>query len=52
MVFPSLGNHLSKKFALRKISQIFKDFGMIASKKRLERSLRVASREAVRRTWL
>jgi hypothetical protein len=35
MVFPSLGNHLSKEFVLGKISQIGRDFGMIASRKRL-----------------
>jgi hypothetical protein len=38
--------------SLRKNSQIVKDFGIIASKKRLERSLREASREVVKRTWL
>jgi hypothetical protein len=40
MVFPSHGKHLSRDFALGKISQIGRDFGMIASKKRLGRSLR------------
>jgi hypothetical protein len=37
---------------LEKISQIGRDFGMIASKKRLGRSLRAASKEVVKRTWL
>ena len=37
---------------LEKISQIGRDFGMIASKKRLGRSLRAASREAVKRNWI
>jgi hypothetical protein len=44
MVFPSLGNHFSKDFVLRKIFQIGRDFGMFASRKILERNLRVASR--------
>jgi hypothetical protein len=52
MVFPSLGNHFSRDSLLGKISQIGRVFGMITSRKRLERSLRVASREVVRRTWL
>jgi hypothetical protein len=52
MVFPSHGNHLSNEFVLGKISQIGRDFGMIASKKRLERSLRVVSMEVVKRIWL
>jgi hypothetical protein len=52
MVFPSLGNHLSRESSLGKISQIGRDFGMIASRKRLRRSLREASREVVKRTWL
>jgi hypothetical protein len=52
MVFPSPRNHFSREFVPEKISQIARDFEMIASKKRLERSLRVASREVVKRTWL
>jgi hypothetical protein len=52
MVFPSHGNHLSREFVLGKISQIGKDFGMIASKKRLMRILIEASKEVVNRTWL
>jgi hypothetical protein len=43
---------LSKEFALRKISQIERDFGIIASKKRLERSQRATSMEVVKRNWL
>jgi hypothetical protein len=52
MVFPSLGNHLSRESTLMRNSQIGRDFGMIASRKRLGRSLRVASRQVVRRNWL
>jgi hypothetical protein len=37
---------------LEKISQIGRYFGMIASRRRLERILRVARREVVMRTWL
>jgi hypothetical protein len=51
MVFPSHGNQLSGEFSLGNISQIG-NFWMIASKKRLGRSLRVARKEVVRRTWL
>jgi hypothetical protein len=36
MVFPSLGNHLSRESVLGKISQIGRGFGMIASRKRLK----------------
>jgi hypothetical protein len=52
MVFPSLGNHLSREFALGNISQIGRDFGMISSNKRLRRSLRETIKEVVMRTWL
>jgi hypothetical protein len=52
MVFPSHENHFSKQCGLEKISQIGKDFGMIAYKKRLGRSLRVTIREVVKRTYL
>jgi len=52
MVFPSHGNHLSKEYLLRKISQIGRDFGMKSYRKRLGRSLRVASMEVVMRTWI
>jgi hypothetical protein len=38
MVFQSLGNHLSRESALRRIFQIDKGFGMIVSRKRLGRS--------------
>jgi hypothetical protein len=37
---------------LEKISQIGRDFGMIASRKRLERNLRTTSRDIVMNTWL
>jgi hypothetical protein len=51
MFFPSLGNHLSRESTLEKISQTGREFGMIASKKRLGRSLKETSREVVMRTW-
>jgi hypothetical protein len=52
MTFPSIGNHYSKESSFEKISHIDKDFGMIASRQRLRRILRVESREVVHRTWL
>jgi hypothetical protein len=36
---------------LERISQFGKDFGMIASRKRLGKSLKEASREVVKRNW-
>jgi hypothetical protein len=48
---PKSWNHLSREFALGNISQIGRDFGMIASRKRLTRSLRETSREVVKRTF-
>jgi hypothetical protein len=52
MVFPSHGNHLSRDFVLDNIFHMGRDFGMITSKKRLERSLRETSREVVMRNWI
>jgi hypothetical protein len=52
MVFPSNGNHLSKEYELERNSQIGKEFGMIASRKRLKRRVRATSREVVKITWL
>jgi hypothetical protein len=52
MVFPGHGNHFSKVFFIKKISHIGRDFGMIPSSKRLERSLRKNFMEVVRRNWL
>jgi hypothetical protein len=43
---------LSREFALGRIFQIGRGFGMIASKKRLGRSLKQASKKMKRRTWL
>jgi hypothetical protein len=51
MDFPIHGNHFSKDFVLEKISQIGRDFGMIASRKRLRKSLKEESRDIVKRTW-
>jgi hypothetical protein len=51
MVFPSHGNHLSRDFVLDNIFHMGRDFGIIASKKRLRRSLRETSREVEMRTW-
>jgi hypothetical protein len=48
---PSLGNHLSKGSVLGRNFQIGRGFGMIASRKRLGRSPKQASREVVMRTW-
>ena len=42
---------MSRDYALGKISNIGRGFGMIASRKRLGRILREAGREVVRRTW-
>jgi tryptophanase len=42
---------LSKKFFLERISQIHRDFGMIASRKRLWKSLKEANKDVVKRTW-
>jgi len=52
LVFPSHGNHLSRDFALGRISQIGRDFGMIASRRMLRRSQKQASRKVVMRAWL
>ena len=52
MVFPSIGNHLSRDFVLGNISRINIYFGMIASRKRLRKSLRETNKEVVMRTWL
>jgi hypothetical protein len=51
--FSSLRNHFSRESTLEKNSQIGRGFGMIVSRKRLERSLNFASKEMKRRrTWL
>jgi hypothetical protein len=52
MVFPSLGNHLTREYVLMNVSHIGRGFGMIAYRKRLKRSLRKTSKEVVMRTWL
>jgi hypothetical protein len=44
------GTNFSREFEIRKISHIGRYFGMIASNKRLRRSLRETSREVVKRT--
>jgi hypothetical protein len=51
MVFPSLGNHLSRVSMLRKNSLTSGVFGMIGSRKRLRRSIKETSKEVVMRTW-
>jgi hypothetical protein len=52
MVFPSHGNHFSREFVLVRNSQIGRRFRNIASRKRLRRIPREASREVMMRTWL
>jgi hypothetical protein len=48
---PSLGNHLLSGFALGRNFQIGIGFGKIASRERLGRSPKMASKEVVMRTW-
>ena len=42
---------MSRESALEKIFQIDEGYGIIVSRKRLERSLKSASKEVVMRTW-
>jgi len=42
---------LSRDSALRKNSQIGRGFGTIVLRKRLEKSLKASSKEALMRTW-
>jgi hypothetical protein len=49
MVSPSLENHLSRESALERNFQIGRGFGMIASRKRLGRSLKPIGKEMERR---
>jgi hypothetical protein len=51
MVSPSHVNHLSRGSALGRNFLIGRGFGMIASRKRLERSINPVGREMKRRTW-
>jgi hypothetical protein len=52
MGFSSIGNLLSREFALGNISYISREFGMISSRERPEMSLRDASMEVMMRTCL
>jgi hypothetical protein len=49
---PSFGNHLSRGYAHGRNFHIDRGFGMIASRKRLVRNLKQASKKMDRRTWL
>ena len=51
MVFPSLGNNLSRESVLGKNSQIGRGFGTIVSRKRHRRTLKETSKEVVMRTF-
>jgi hypothetical protein len=51
MVSPTHGNHLLRESALRRNFLIWRGFGIIASRKRLGRSLKPAGKEMERRTW-
>jgi hypothetical protein len=48
MVFPNHGNHFSKEFVLRRISQIGRDFRVISSRKMLRNILKESRREVVK----
>jgi hypothetical protein len=52
MVSPSHETHLLREFMLGRNFQIERGFGMIASRKRLGRSLKPVGKEMERRTWL
>jgi hypothetical protein len=50
MVLPSLGNHLLRVFVFERNFYIGKGFGIISSRKILERSMKLANREVVMKT--